>query len=64
MVVDERTLGTGNGAFDGLELLRDIDTGPLLLDHAYDAAQMTGSAIQPLDNRRMAGVSVMGHPSI
>jgi hypothetical protein len=61
MVVDERALGAGYGAFDGLELLRNVDAGSLLLDHADNAAQMTGSAVEPLDDRRVAGVCVMGH---
>lgn len=61
MVVDERALGAGDGALDGLELLRDIDARSLFLDHTDDAAQMTGSAVEPLDYRRVAGVSVMGH---
>ena len=64
MVVDERALGAGNGAFDCLELLRDIDARSLLFDHADDAAHMTGGAVQPLDDRRVAGVSGMGHPPI
>ena len=64
MIVDEGALGAGDGALDGLELLRDINAGPLVLDHADDAAQMTGSAVEPLDDRRVTGVSVVGKSAI
>ena len=64
VVVDERPLGAGKSSLDRLELLRDIDAGPLLLDHPNDAAQMTGSPVQPLDDRRVTGVSVMGHVAL
>ena len=57
MIVDERALGAGDGVFDRLELLRNIDAGALLLDHADDAAQMTGGAVQPLDDRGPVGSS-------
>jgi len=45
MVVDERALGAGDGVFDRLELLRNIDAGAFLLDHADDTAQMTSGAV-------------------
>jgi len=61
VIVDECALGAGDSILDRLELLSDIDAGPLLLDHPDDAAQMTGSSVQPLDDRRMTGVSVMSH---
>ncbi len=64
MVVDERALGARDGTLDGLELLRNIDARSLFLDHADDAAQMTGSAVEPLDDCRVAGVSLMGHAPI
>ena len=61
VVVDERALGAGNRAFNGLKLLGDVDAGPLFLDHPDDAAQMTRCAVQALDDRRVAGVRVMRH---
>ena len=61
VVIDKRALGAGDSILDRLELLRDIDAGPLLLDHPNDAAKMTGSPVQPLDDRRMTSVSVMSH---
>lgn len=45
MVVDERALGAGDGVLDGLELLRNIDTRTLVLDHADDASQVAGDPI-------------------
>lgn len=61
MIVDQRTLGAGDGAFHRLELLSDVDTGTLLLDHADDTAQVTGRAVQTLDDRRMTGMHVVSH---
>ena len=61
MIVDQRALGAGDCTFDGLELLRDVDAGSLLLDHPYDAAQMTRRSVEALDDRRMVGVGVMRH---
>lgn len=64
MIVDERALGAGDGVFDRLKLLRNIDAGALLFDHADDATQMTSDAVEPFDDCGVAGVSVMGHTLI
>ena len=64
MIVDQRALGAGNGVLNCLELLRDIDAWPALLDHCGDTAQMTVRAIEALDDRGMAGVSIMGHATL
>lgn len=64
VIIDQRALGAGNGVLDGLELLRDIDAWPTLFDHCGDTSQMAIRAIQSLDDRGMAGVSVMGHATL
>lgn len=64
MIVYERALGTGDGAFNRLELLRKIDAGPLFLDHRDDAAQVACSTVQTLDDSRVTGVSVVRHTAM
>lgn len=59
MIVDERALRAGDGILDRLKLLRDIDTGSSLLDHPDDAAEVSIGAIEPLHDRRMAGVRML-----
>lgn len=61
VIVDERTLGAGDLALDGLQLLRDIDARTMLLDHPDNAVQVAGSALETLDDGRMVGVVVMSH---
>lgn len=64
MIVDERALGAGDSILHRLELLREIDAGPLLLDHPDDTAQMAGRTVQPLDYGRMTGVSIVRHTAL
>ena len=64
MIVDERTFRARDSILDCLKLLRNIDAWSLIVDHANDAAQMAGSAVQPLDDVRVTGVSVMSHPAM
>ncbi len=48
VVVDQCPLRLSHGAFDGVELGRQIDARPPLLDHADDAAQMPLGSLQPV----------------
>lgn len=64
VVVDEGPLGACDGILNRLELLRDINAGTLIFDHYDDAAKVAGRAVQPLDDRRVTGVSVMGHVAL
>ena len=64
VIIDQRPLGAGNGVLDGLELLRDIDARSPLFDHCGDTSQMPVRTIESLDDRGMAGVSVMGHATL
>lgn len=61
MIVDQGTLRAADRILNGLELLRDIDAWPFFLDHRDDALQMTGSSIEPLDNRWVTGMGFVGH---
>ena len=64
MIVDKRALRAGDGVLDRLKLLREIDAGSLLLDHPDDAAQMAGRTVQPLDDGRVTGVSIVRHTAL
>lgn len=61
MIVDERPFGTRDSVLDSLKLLREIDAGPFLFDHADDAAQVPGGAVQSLDDGKVTGVSMVRH---
>lgn len=58
MILDQHTLGLAHGFFHGMQLLRDVDAGPAVFDHADDAAQMTLRTLQPFDDIAMALVRV------
>ena len=61
MIVDQRLFGRADRLFNCLKLLRDIDAGAVALDHLDNAAQMPTCAVEPLDDRRMAVVAMVGH---
>jgi hypothetical protein len=50
VVVDQRMLGVRHRAFDRVQLLREIEAGPAVLDHRDDRAQVSFRALQPLDD--------------
>ena len=54
MIVNKLALGTGNGGFHGMHLLRDIETGPVFRQHGDDRAQMALRPLQARNNCRMA----------
>jgi hypothetical protein len=58
MIADERFLGLADGLFDGMHLLRDIEAGPMALDHLDDAPQMPVRTLQALDNLRVTLVQL------
>jgi hypothetical protein len=62
VVVHQRLLGAGDGTFDGLQLLRDIEAATVFLEHADDAVQVALGPFQALDDLRMRGVRA--HPLI
>jgi len=45
MIMNERSLGIGDCAFNGVKLLRQIDTLPSAFDHRDDRRQMTIRAL-------------------
>lgn len=62
VILDERFLGVGDGFFDGLELLGDVEARAAGLKHDRDAPKVTFRAAQPLDDLRMSLVdSLIGH---
>ena len=54
VIVDQRLFRLANRLFDRVELLRQIDARPTLIDHGNDASQVTLGALQPLDDLRLA----------
>jgi hypothetical protein len=53
MIVNQRLLGLADGLFDGIELLRQVETWPTLFDHGNDAPKVAFSAFEALDDLRM-----------
>ena len=41
MIVDQRTLGIGDGLFDGMQLLCDFSARATFIYHRNDSRQMT-----------------------
>lgn len=56
VVMDQRPLRLGHSAFDGVQLRRQIDAGPPLLNHGDDTAKVALGALQP---SRDGGVACM-----
>ena len=56
MILDQLALRVGDGAFDGVELLREIHAGPTLLDHCNDSGEVTVGALKALDDVGVGGV--------
>jgi hypothetical protein len=54
VVVDQRPLRFGHGAFDSVKLSSKIKARPPFVDHANDAAQMPLGAFQPGCDGRVA----------
>lgn len=62
VVLDHHPLGVGDGLFNRLQLLSDIEAGPPGLQHCADAAQVPLGTPEPLDNGGMGLVnSIIGH---
>ena len=61
MIVDEFTLGIADRGFNGMELLGQLNTRPLLLDHCDDGSEMAFSPLKALDDGWM---TVMFHLNI
>ena len=64
MIVDERLLGVRDRTFDGLQLLSELNARTSFFDHRHDAAQVSTSAVQSLDNRGMRIVLMISHAKI
>lgn len=58
MIVDQRLFGVADRAFDGLQLLRDIEAGASVFYHGYDRAQVSLSTFQPRYDLGMACMDV------
>lgn len=54
MIAYELHLRIGDCLLDRLQLRRDFDSRPSLLDHAFDTAQIPLRAAQPLDDTWVA----------
>jgi len=50
VVVDQFTLGIGNGAFDRVELLGEIDTGAAIVKHRQNLGEVTLGAFEANDD--------------
>ena len=64
VIIDERALCARNRILHRLKLLRNVDAGPLGLNHVDNAAQMPIGPLQPLDDRRVRGVCFVRHAAI
>ena len=58
VIVDQRPLGVGDGLLDRLQLLRDLEAGLAVLDHADHGPQMTVGTFQPGDQGGMGCVDM------
>jgi hypothetical protein len=56
MIVDQLALGVADGAFDGMELLREIEAGAPLLEHGEHSGEMAVRALEPDDDIGMGAV--------
>ncbi|GGD00833.1 hypothetical protein GCM10011587_00550 [Pyruvatibacter mobilis] len=54
VVMDKKLLCIGNSTLNCVKLLRHIETGTAMLDHADDRAQMPVGTFEPGDDGRMA----------
>lgn len=64
MIVDQGALGLGDGLFDRVQLLSDVEARLAAIDHGDDAAQMAFGASQPLYYVGVRGVSLLCHAGI
>jgi hypothetical protein len=58
VILDKDTLGLADGFFHGMQLLSDVNAGPVVLDHGDDAAQMSLRTLQPFGDIAMTLVLV------
>ncbi|SSX47315.1 unnamed protein product [Ciceribacter sp. T2.26MG-112.2] len=61
MVLDQRALGVADCLFDGIQLLRDVETRFSCLDHGGDTPQMAFGTLEALDDIGMRFVSMLAH---
>jgi hypothetical protein len=54
VIVYQSLLRIKDGTFDRLQLLRNLQTWPTLLDHLDDCPQMTVGALEPSNDLGMA----------
>ena len=53
MVVDQLALGVAHGLLNSMQLLREIETGPPLLNHRNDRPDVTFGSLEALGDRGM-----------
>jgi len=58
MILDQRALGLADSLFNCMQLLGNVHAFTPVLNHGDDAAQVTVSTLQALDDRLMALVSM------
>jgi hypothetical protein len=61
VILDQGALRLGYRLLDGVQLLGDIQTGPMTLDHGDDASQMSFGPFEPLDDFGVGLVNVICH---
>jgi hypothetical protein len=61
MILDHCAFGATNRALDCVELLGDLSTGSVCLNHVDDAAQVPTGAGKAFDDGWVAGVDMIAH---
>lgn len=61
MIIDQRALRACDRILNCLQLLGDIDAGPLLINHCHDGPQVAGCPVEAFNDRRVAGVDLVSH---
>jgi hypothetical protein len=60
VIADQRFLRLGDGFFDRMELLREVEARSLSLNHHDDGMKMCLSPLEPLDDIGMGSVRAHG----
>ena len=62
VIVDQRLLRLADGLLDGMELLREVETGAAVREHLDHLVKVTFGALQTLEDCRMSYVNmIIGH---
>ena len=61
VIVNQRLLSLTEGLLDGMELLRQIDTGPAVREHLDHLVKVTFGPLEALDDAGMRFVNMIFH---